>query len=103
MTQVGEAGTAALDLKYDWYQNFSHVFVSYKIKRGGEALKAGDLKVNFAEESVSLENSANGEILVHLDLANSIDSAESSFVCSTKKVELKMKKSLENINWIGLE
>ena len=81
----------------------NHIFVSYKIKKGGEALKSGDLKVNFTASSVSLENGANGEILVHLDLANAVVAEESTFVCSVKKVELKMKKALDNINWIGLE
>ena len=94
---------ASLDLKYDWYQNVNHIFVSYKIKKGGEALKSGGLKVKFTASSVSLENGANGEILVHLDLANAIVAEESTFVCSVKKVELKMKKALDNINWIGLE
>jgi hypothetical protein len=81
----------------------SHVFVSFKIKKGGDALKGGDLKVTFTPNAVQLENQANGEVLVHLDVANEISPDESSYVCSTKKIELKMKKKLENINWIGLE
>lgn len=94
---------ASLDLKYDWYQNVNHIFVSYKIKKGGESLKSGGLKVNFTAGSVCLENVANGEILVHLDLANAIVAEESTFVCSVKKVELKMKKATDNVNWRGLE
>jgi len=48
--------SAVLDLKHDWYQNFSHVFVSYKIKKGGEALKNGGIKVTFTPSAVEVEN-----------------------------------------------
>ena len=68
-----------LDLKHDWYQNFTHVFVSYRIKKGGEALKGGDLTVSFTENSVQLLNQPTGEILVYLDFANEIIPAESSY------------------------
>ena len=60
-----------LDPKHDWYQNLTHVFVSFKIKKGGEALKSA-LKVTFTPNAVQLVNEANGEVLVHLDVANEI-------------------------------
>lgn len=90
-------------MKHDWYQNFSHVFVSYRIKKGGEVLKAGDLKVTFTPNSVQLESLSAGEILVHLDWANETVPEESTYSCNTKKIELKIKKKVDNINWIGLE
>jgi len=102
--QVQPSGDqACIDLKYDWYQNYTHVFVSYRIKKGGDDLKNGDLKVTYADDSVQLESRSTGEILVHLDFANGIKPEESSYTCSSKKIELKIKKTLENINWIGLE
>ena len=39
----GASGQAAIDLKYDWYQNVTHAFISYKIRRGGAQLKDGGL------------------------------------------------------------
>ena len=39
----GQSGQAAIDLKYDWYQNVTHAFISYKIRRGGAQLKDGGL------------------------------------------------------------
>ena len=44
------SGEAAIDLKYDWYQNVTHAFVSYKIRRGGAQLKDGGLQVKFDEK-----------------------------------------------------
>lgn len=95
--------SASLDIKYDWFQSLTHVFVSYRIKKGGDELKNGDLKVSYGENSVQLETQSKGEILIHLDFANEIIPDQSSFTCSTKKVELKLKKKIDNINWIVLE
>jgi hypothetical protein len=92
-----------LNLTYDWYQNVTHVFVSYKIKQGGEELKSGGLKVEFQSQAVTLENIANGEVLASIDLANSISEADSTYSCSARKVELKFKKVDESITWKGLE
>ena len=55
--------------KYDWYQNATHVFIAYKIKKGGEDLANGKLVVQLTELSVVLENSETGEILASLDLS----------------------------------
>ena len=48
---------SCINLKYDWYQNVTHVFVGYKIKQGGEGLVNGGLSVNFTDSSMVLENS----------------------------------------------
>ena len=73
----------------------THVFVAYNIKRDGEALANGGLAVNFTESTLVLENSSTGEILTEVELANAIDPANSAFTCSTKKVEIKLKKVAE--------
>ena len=89
-------------MTYDWYQNIQNVFVSYKIKRGGEALKS-NLKVSFTETTVVLENSANDdEVLVHLDLSEKIVPEASSYTCSDKRIDLKLKKEAES-DWRLLE
>lgn len=48
-TSATSGGVSQINLEYDWYQNVTHVFVAYKIKSGGEALKNGGLIVNFEE------------------------------------------------------
>ena len=95
-------GPAQINLTYDWYQNAQHVFVSYKIKRGGDALKS-NLKVSFTETTVVLENSGNDdEVLVHLDLAEKINPEASSYTCTDKRIDLKLKKESET-DWRLLE
>lgn len=79
------------------------MFVNYKIKKGGEALKNGGIKVSFTPNTFEIENLLNGEVLIHLDVANEIIPQESTYVCGTKKIELKIKKKSEKINWGGLE
>lgn len=44
-------------MQYDWYQNLTHVFVAYKIRRGGEEMADGGLIVNFTDSTMVLENS----------------------------------------------
>ena len=44
-------------MQYDWYQNLTHVFVAYKIRRGGEEMADGGLIVNFTDTTMVLENS----------------------------------------------
>jgi hypothetical protein len=48
-------------------------------------------------------NYNNGEILIELDLAHEIIAEESQTVASTRKLELKLKKKEETINWMNLE
>jgi hypothetical protein len=81
----------------------THVFVAYKIKRGGSALQNGGLKVTMTESTLVLENSENGEILTQLDLSNTINPDTSSWTCSIKRIDIKLAKSSQDINWRGLE
>ena len=50
-----------------------------------------------------LENSSNGEILASIDLGNPINCAESTYNCTSHKVELKLAKAVKNVNWGGIE
>lgn len=81
----------------------THVFVTYKIKSGGAALAAGSLASNITDQGFVLENSANGEILVSIDLANPVDASQSSVSCTAKRIEVKLKKTADNLNWVALE
>lgn len=50
-----------LDSKYDWYQNMTHTFVSYKVK-GGEANET-TIKTNLFADQFNIENINTGEQL----------------------------------------
>ena len=54
---------AELNAKYDWYQNQSHVFITFKVI--GDKELAKKTKVTFAKDSVSLE-AADQSIVIPL-------------------------------------
>ena len=58
--------SSQINLQYDWYQNMTHVFVAYKIRRGGEEMADGGLIINFTDSTMVLENSLTGEILTEI-------------------------------------
>lgn len=81
----------------------SHVTIKYKIKSGGASLAAGGLASTFTDQGFVLENSANGEILVSIDLANAVVASQCSVSCTAKCIEVKLKKTVDNVNWVTLE
>ena len=50
-----------------------------------------------------LENSQTGEILTQIDFSNKIDPSASSWTCSVKRIDIKVKKATEDVNWRMLE
>ena len=94
-------GVIQIDLAYDWYQNMTHAFVSYKLKKGSD--QAEKIKVDFQEKQVTLENRDTDEVLASIDLSNAIVPAESSLNCSGPRIELKLKKADTTLNWSGIE
>ena len=81
----------------------THVFIGYKIKQGGEGLVDGVLTVNFTDSSMVLENSQTGEILTQVDFSSKIDPVASSWTCTVKRIDIKVKKAVEDVNWRMLE
>jgi len=77
-----------IDLNYDWYQNVTHTFVSYKIVNGSDP--ESNVKVEVSEHQIILENSKNGEILAQVDLSNAIDPTTSTTAFSAKRIEIKL-------------
>jgi hypothetical protein len=90
-----------IDSKYDWYQNATHVFISYKVANANVSEKA---EVSFGENSVSLKYSTDDNNLeINLNLSNSILPEESSKSISAKKIELKLRKAIDNVTWLKIE
>jgi hypothetical protein len=86
-----------VDTAYDWYQNATHVFISIKIKKGDIR---NTLEVSMGQERVNL--TILGEEVLDLKLSNYIVSAQSTFTCGMKKIEIKLKKEADNFNWTSL-
>ena len=63
----------------------------------------GGLIVNFTDRTMVLENSQTGEILTEVEFSNPIDPENSQFTCSAKRIDIKLKKAEEEMNWRFLE
>lgn len=87
----------AIDKKFDWYQNPTYVFISYKV---ASPQVSQDAEVIFDENSVTLTYK---DQTIKIDLTNQIVPEGSSKSVSAKKIELKLKKAIENVNWMGVE
>jgi hypothetical protein len=102
--QIAEAANAKaaqvahLNTKYDWYQNATHVFLTFKVVGDKELAKR--TKVDFQERSVSL--SWEDESLT-IPLSNSINHSICESYPFSQKLELKLVKSEANVNWLSLE
>ena len=91
----------SLDPHYDWYQNMTHTFVSYKVK-GGEPSES-TIKTVLTADTFALENCKTGEILAKAELSNKIDNEKCSVSYSARVIEVKLKKADEKIQWVALE
>jgi len=87
-----------LDPKFDWYQNATHVFVTFTIKAGNPN---NLLEVEYGRDTLVATH--QGTVLAHLYLSNLIASSACDFVCRKKKIDFKLKKATDNVNWPMLE
>ena len=86
-----------IDKKFDWYQNPTYVFISYKVSSPDVGKEA---EISFEEETVTLTYK---DQTIKIELTNKIVPDGSSKSVSAKKIELKLKKAIENVNWMGVE
>jgi suppressor of G2 allele of SKP1 len=92
-----KSAPSPIDKKYDWYQNPSYVFISYKVSSPEVSQEA---EVTFEDSAVNITYK---DQTIRLELTNQIVPEESAKQATAKKIELKLKKSLENVNWMGVE
>jgi hypothetical protein len=78
---------AEINAKYDWYQNQSHVFITFKVI--GDKALAKNTKVTFAKDSVTLE-SPDQSIVV--PLAHEVNPDLCQSFPFTQKLEIKLEK-----------
>jgi len=82
-----KAAAPSIDKKYDWYQNPSYVFISYKVS---SPEVSQDAQVTFEDNAVNITYKDQS---LRLELTNQIIPGESVKSSSAKKIELKLKKS----------
>ena len=90
---------ARINPKFDWYQNAQFVFVSFKVEGGDKSL-AKNAKVTFEKQCLLIQSE---DQTINLQLSNEIDTEQSIISPFEKKLELKLKKVQEGVNWITLE
>lgn len=98
-TPTVAAAKARINPKYDWYQNQSHVFISFKVE-GGDKMLAKNTKVAFEKQCIIMESA---DQTINVQLSNEIDVENSVSNPFEKKLELKLKKSQDGMNWTSLE
>jgi len=76
----------------------THVFITWKIKKGDIR---NTVEVEFGSER--LEISDNEQHLVTLLPSNRVIGHLCSYTCTLKKIEVRLKKEADNINWVNLE
>jgi suppressor of G2 allele of SKP1 len=91
---------ASIDKKYDWYQNHQFIFLSYKVSTLEVSESA---EVTFTESSVTIAHESIEGGSFSLQLTNQIVPEGSSKAATSKKIEIKLKKAVENVNWMGVE
>jgi suppressor of G2 allele of SKP1 len=80
------------ELSHDWYQNTEFVFLSILKKK----IK-GEAAISMGPDCINISFTTGEKFIVHL--AHSINSEDSSFTQTDKKVELKLKKQEAGIVW----
>lgn len=75
--------------KPDWYQNNSHVFITFRIENGDDST-AKSVDVLFEKQVVIVKLADDDEPALHLKLAAEIETAESEFKASGNRVEIKV-------------
>ena len=82
---VPAAKKAEIIPKYDWYQNQTHVFLSFKVV--GDPNLAKSAKINFEKTSVSIEA---GEQKINVPLSNEINPDLCQSFPFSQKLEIKL-------------
>ena len=84
--------------KYDWYQNQTHVFLSFKVV--GDTNLAKSAKISFTNTSVTIEA---GEQKITVPLSNEVSPDLCQSFPFSQKLEVKLHKAQDKHNWLSLE
>lgn len=84
-----------IDPKYDWYQNMTHSFITFKTNA-----KVEDANILIEAHFVTVK--AGEQEICKIELSNECDPSASSFQVMQKKIEIKLAKKTPNQNWMTL-
>jgi len=88
-----------IKLIHNWYQTATHVNVNFTTNT------PITVKILFEKKSIRiLDNfSGNNIIIWEMHLSNSIIPEASSYIVNSRKIELKLKKEIDDFNWVTLD
>lgn len=76
----------------------THVFITWKIKKGDIRQT---VEVEFGQDRLQISESE--QQLATLLYSNRVVGHLCSYTCTLKKIEVRLKKEADNINWVNLE
>jgi len=85
---------------HNWFQTASHVTISID---ASEPLNNIDFQTLFEKKHISIKNLKENSTVFELFLCNGIIPELSSAQIKNRKVEFKLKKEVENFQWVTLE
>ena len=90
---------ARLNPKYDWYQNATHVFMTFKVE-GNDPDLTKRATIDMQETNLKI---AVGETNIQVSLSQPIVVEQSQSYPYPTRLEFRLQKKTQNVNWIGLE
>lgn len=88
-------------IRHEWYQNKTHVMVTVFAKGVAEDTASLDLQPTSMELAIKLGNGS--EYQLALELFSDIDPDASMMTVMKTKIEMKLKKKNDDVQWEGLE
>jgi hypothetical protein len=76
----------------------THVFITWKIKKGDVRQSA---EVEFGQDRLQISDQQQN--LATLLYSNRVVAHLCNYTCTLKKIEVRLKKEADNINWVNLE
>src|SRR5450830_1913598 len=76
----------------------THVFITWKIKKGDIRQSA---EVEFGQDRLQISDQQQN--LATLLYSNRVVAHLCNYTCTLKKIEVRLKKEADNINWVNLE
>ncbi len=98
---ASEPLTTGKKVEYDWYQSSTHVYVTLKAK----GLTKDKCKITFGDQDFSLDiNLGEGKTYEYsYNLNAEIQPEHSGFEVLPMKIEVKLKKKVEGVQWTAVE
>jgi tetratricopeptide (TPR) repeat protein len=94
------SNTSNIKIIHSWYQTPTHLIISLD---SNSNLSQESLDFVFEKKSIKILDKTSGNLIWEMLLSNSISTDDSTVKTNNKKAELKLKKEIENFNWVTVD